>query len=67
MTAAVAAQTPSSLLEQKELPAFEQDRDPMTRRETLELVRAHSRIPDAAIRKKVFDLTKMIAMSDPAP
>ena len=35
--------------------------DPMMRRETLELVRAYYRIPDAQIRRRLFDLTKAIA------
>lgn len=33
----------------------------MMRRETLELVRAYYRIPDAQIRRRLFDLTKAIA------
>jgi len=35
--------------------------DPMNKRETLELVRAYYRIPDAQIRRRLFDLTKAIA------
>jgi transcriptional regulator with XRE-family HTH domain len=35
--------------------------DPMMRRETLELVRAYYRIPDAQLRRRLFDLTKAIA------
>jgi transcriptional regulator with XRE-family HTH domain len=35
--------------------------DPTMRRETLELVRAYYRIPDAQIRRRLFDLTKAIA------
>ena len=30
------------------------ERDPMTRRETLELVRAYYRIPDEKVRKRIF-------------
>jgi len=37
--------------------------DPLTKRETLELVRAYYRIQDAAVRKRVFDLAKALAMS----
>jgi hypothetical protein len=33
----------------------------MARRETLEFVRAYHRIADAAVRKRVFELTKAIA------
>ncbi len=35
--------------------------DPLTKRETLELVRAYYRIPDALVRKRVFDLAKALA------
>lgn len=38
--------------------------DPMTRRETLELVRAYYRITDPAVRKRVFELTKTLANAD---
>jgi len=36
--------------------------DPMAKRETLELVRAYYRITDTTIRKRLFDLTKAVAM-----
>lgn len=39
------------------------DDDALHRRETLELVRAYYRIPDPAVRKRVFDLIK--AMTPP--
>ncbi len=39
------------------------DIDPMTRRETLELVRAYYRITDTAIRKRVYDLAKTLGDS----
>lgn len=35
--------------------------DPMTKRETLELVRAYYRIANPAVRKRVFELTKTLA------
>jgi transcriptional regulator with XRE-family HTH domain len=35
--------------------------DPLTKRETLELVRAYYRISDALVRKRVFDLAKALA------
>jgi len=44
--------------------------DPLTKRETLELVRAYYRIVDPTIRKRVFDLAKALASSadvQPAP
>lgn len=37
--------------------------DPMTKRETLELVRAYYRITDSSVRKRVYDLTKSLAAS----
>jgi transcriptional regulator with XRE-family HTH domain len=45
----------------EEPPAFEHD--PMSRRETLELVRAYYRIPDGKVRKRVFEMVKAIAAS----
>ncbi len=33
----------------------------MSRRETLELVRAYYRIPDQRVRKRVFELIKSLA------
>jgi transcriptional regulator with XRE-family HTH domain len=50
-------------------PAAEQggfERDPMTRRETLELVRAYYRIPDEKVRKRIFEMIKAIAASSAA-
>ncbi len=38
----------------------------MSRRETLELVRAYYKIPEAAVRKRVFDMVKAIA-AQPQP
>ena len=35
-------------------------RDPLAKRETLELVRAYYRITDPRVRKRVFELTKSI-------
>lgn len=37
------------------------DVDPMMKRETLELVRAYYRIPDANLRRKLFELAKAMA------
>jgi transcriptional regulator with XRE-family HTH domain len=37
------------------------DRDPMTKRETLELVRAYYRISDPQVRKRVYELAKALA------
>jgi len=35
--------------------------DPITRRETLELVRAYYRIPSREVRRRLFELTKSVA------
>mgnify|MGYP001805872812 CR=1 FL=1 len=39
------------------------DADPLAKRETLELVRAYYRIPDLGVRKRMFDLTKSVAVT----
>ncbi len=41
----------------------EHEGDPLARRETLELVRAYYKIADPKVRKKLFNLTKVIAAS----
>lgn len=43
-------------------PSLEQD--PLTRRETLELVRAYYRIHDPQVRKRLFELTKSLGTGD---
>ncbi len=37
------------------------EQDPMVKRETLELVRAYYRIPDAQVRRRLFELAKALA------
>ena len=61
MEASVKEQTPSKLMGAKKLPVVDQEKDPMARRETFELVRAYYKIVDPAIRKRVFELTKAVA------
>ena len=63
MSAEVQQQTPSMLMNRKKLSHVEDDKDPMAKRETLELVRAYYQIADPAVRKRVFELTKMVAKS----
>ena len=43
------------------IAGVEFDRDPLAKRETLELVRAYYRISDPRVRKRLFELTKGIA------
>ncbi|MCC7272173.1 MAG: helix-turn-helix transcriptional regulator [Alphaproteobacteria bacterium] len=38
--------------------------DPMAKRETMDLVRAYYRIPDNGVRKRLFELTKSLAIAD---
>jgi transcriptional regulator with XRE-family HTH domain len=38
-----------------------EDGDPMSRRETLELVRVYSRIDDRKVRKKLYEMAKALA------
>jgi transcriptional regulator with XRE-family HTH domain len=61
MAAGVSEQTPSKLMGMKKLPEIDQEKDPLARRETLELVRAYYKIEDPAVRKRVFELTKAVA------
>jgi transcriptional regulator with XRE-family HTH domain len=65
MSAGVSAQTPSALIKTGQRPATTGDeKDPMAKRVTLELVRAYYLIPDPAVRKRVFELMKVVAKSD---
>jgi transcriptional regulator with XRE-family HTH domain len=43
----------------EEIESF--DADPMSRRETLELVRVYYRISDRKVRKKLYEMTKALA------
>lgn len=61
MTAEVQKQTPSALMITKQRPEIDQERDPLARRETLELVRAYYRITDPTVRKRLADLVKAVA------
>lgn len=45
----------------------EADQDPMTKRETLELVRAYYKITDAKVRKRLFEMTKALAAAPKQP
>jgi len=63
MTAEVQKQTPSALMITKQRPEIDQERDPLARRETLELVRAYYRITDPVVRKRLGDMVKALAKS----
>lgn len=45
-------------------PQASLDPDPLTRRETLELVRAYYRIGDPQVRKRLFELTKSLGTTE---
>lgn len=47
-----------------EQPQASLDADPLTRRETLELVRAYYRIGDPQVRKRLFELAKSLGSSE---
>ncbi len=46
---------------EKDRQDFEQGRDSMAKRETLELVRAYYKITDEAVRNRLFEFTKALA------
>ena len=62
MAATVQEQTPAMLMDAKKLPKIDDGKNPMAWRETLELVRAYYKIQDPAVRKRLVELTKTIAM-----
>jgi len=61
MSATVQGQTPAMLMDVKKLPQPDDEKDPMVKRETLELVRAYYRIQDPVVRKRLGELTKAVA------
>ncbi len=63
MPAGVAASSPAQRrLGMAEEPAS-YERDPMAKRETLELVRAYYKISDPQLRKRLFEMTKALGAS----
>jgi transcriptional regulator with XRE-family HTH domain len=56
---------PANLSGMSDTPVESFEAEAMSRRETLELVRAYYRITDAAVRKRVFELVKSIAGPSP--
>jgi transcriptional regulator with XRE-family HTH domain len=64
MAAGVGAQTPSALMKAGKWPAIaDNEGNLLSRRETLEFVRAYYKIKDPAVRKRLAELTKVIAKS----
>ena len=67
MTPETAALTPYSAGAAEAGESIEElERDPLAKRETLELVRAYYRIGDPRVRKRMFELTKAVASSTEA-
>ncbi len=63
MSAEVAARSPAQGGGRaKEPPGYE--RDPLAKRETLELVRAYYKITDPQIRRHLFEMTKVLGAAD---
>lgn len=62
MSSDVQDQSPGLLYARDQDPSpYDADSDPMSKRETLELVRAYYAIPDQQARKRLFDLTRSLA------
>jgi transcriptional regulator with XRE-family HTH domain len=62
MAAGVGAQTPSALLKAGQRPtAVDNENDPLSKRETIEFVRAYYKIQEPAVRKRLAELTKAVA------
>jgi hypothetical protein len=45
---------------------FEQGKDPLIKRETLELVRAYYKIREARVRKRIFEMVKAVGAASHA-
>jgi transcriptional regulator with XRE-family HTH domain len=45
---------------------FEQRKDPLIKRETLELVRAYYKIRDGGVRKRIFEMVKSVGVASHA-
>jgi transcriptional regulator with XRE-family HTH domain len=45
---------------------FEQEKDPMIKRETLELVRAYYKIREGRVRKRIFEMVKAVGVASHA-
>lgn len=62
MSAGVGEQTPSALMKAGQRPApIDNENDPLSKRETIEFVRAYYKIRDPAVRKRLTELTKAVA------
>jgi len=64
MTSEVSDQAPRLRAGLAEAATVEFEADPMAKRETLELVRAYYRIKDPKVRKRIFELCKVMGNSE---
>lgn len=65
MTDDTASKSPSHLVgKEDELEPEPYEKDPMARRETLELVRAYYKISDPQLRRRLFDMAKALARAE---
>ena len=65
MSQDTAQKSPSQLLDRDDaLEPEPYEKDPMARRETLELVRAYYKISDPQLRRRLFDMTKALARAE---
>lgn len=62
MDETVASMSPRHVTEDAKEPETRES-DPMTKRETLELVRAYYRIGDPSVRKRIYELAKTLALA----
>lgn len=46
---------------------FQSEKDPLAKRETLELVRAYYKITEPRVRKRIFEMVKTVGQTSPAP
>lgn len=61
----VQASSPRNLTERTKAPEYK-DTDPMTKRETLDLVRAYYKITNPKVRRRIYELAKSLAPSEEA-
>ncbi len=50
----------------EEATPFEQEKDPLVKRETLELVRAYYKIREGRVRKRIFEMVKAVGAASHA-
>ena len=62
MSEEIAARSPGRA--QGDVEPVEDDRNPVAKRETLELVRAYYKIHNPAVRKRLFEMAKALAAGE---